>query len=255
MKFKFLKASVFKVIMVTIIKISFVILLCCCPMKSMTANPQPRSERQPDGKNILLKGCGDFKDHFETDLQDYLVMQNKDGAYVYANELPNGDVVPSNVQVGKKLSSLKGLRRRNCTKKKCGNIQSNCINRKCGHVQNSTLHDTIDIYRPECRGKKCGQGERRRRAIATTGTLKNLVVLLQFRDHTKNKKRKKNIPSVEDIGILMNGDEPDKNLCPSGSLKGIYRELSYGNLNIESTVTEWYQTKETEAYYADTQSG
>jgi hypothetical protein len=44
-------------------------------------------------------------------------------------------------------------------------------------------------------------------------------------------------------------------LCPVGSLKSIYKEVSYGELVIESTVTEWFVTEQTEAWYADGDSG
>jgi hypothetical protein len=91
-----------------------------------------------------------------------------------------------------------------------------------------------------------------RRTVATTGTLKNLVVLLYFNDHHEVKR---NVPSVEDIKVLMNSDEPDDDLCPTGSLKGVYRENSYGQLTIESTVTEWFVTEKSEKWYADGVSG
>jgi hypothetical protein len=88
-----------------------------------------------------------------------------------------------------------------------------------------------------------------------TGLLKNLVILLQFKDHSETKQRSEQIPTEEDVGVLMNGDVPDPTLNPVGSLKTIYQELSFGELTIESTVTEWFVTAESEAWYADGSSG
>lgn len=239
--------------------------LWCRFTNSMMANPRPRTEIQPDGSTATLVAHGDEIVHFETDLEQNLVVRDKDGTYVYANELSNGDAVPSKVQVGKHSTSKKskkggGLRKKSMKSKnkKGKHVSIDCKKKKCGHTTNSfasnSIQEMIETSVPECGEKKCGQGERR--AIATTtGTLKNLVVLLHFKDHAEDKKRRKNIPSVKDIDVLMNSDKPDPELCPTGSLKNIYRELSYGNLNIESTVTEWYQTKESEAYYADSRSG
>ena len=82
------------------------------------------------------------------------------------------------------------------------------------------------------------------------GTLKNLVILLQFKDHKKRK-----LPSREDIDILMNSEEIDEKLAPTGSLKMLYRQNSYGLLTIESVVTNWIVLDEKEEYYANGQSG
>ena len=64
--------------------ISFVLvllLLSCNFTNSMTAYSRPRKEKQPDGSAIILIGHGDEKSHFETDLEDHLVLQNEDGIY------------------------------------------------------------------------------------------------------------------------------------------------------------------------------
>ena len=82
------------------------------------------------------------------------------------------------------------------------------------------------------------------------GTLKNLVILLKFKDHKKRK-----LPSREDIDVLMNSEEIDEKLAPTGSLKMLYRQNSYGLLTIESLVTDWIVLDEKEEYYANNQAG
>ena len=52
----------------------------------------------------------------------------------------------------------------------------------------------------------------------------------------------------------MNNDGPDT-LAPTGSVKDFYYNNSYGLLTIESTVVDWVIVPETEAYYADGDSG
>ena len=92
--------------------------------------------------------------------------------------------------------------------------------------------------------------QQRRRATSTIGTLKNLVILIRFPDHSSRR-----LPSVDDVDVLMNNEEIDNVLAPTGSLKMKYWENSYGQLTIESTVNEWIQVSKSEAFYADGLSG
>eukprot|EP00980_Cylindrotheca_fusiformis_P031778 scaffold26944_cov127-Cylindrotheca_fusiformis.AAC.3 len=142
--------------------------------------------------------------------------------------------------------------------------RKNPNNRKLGHIRGTTdpskeLEDSTQHIEED---DAMTIQQRRRRTedddeitMKTTGVLKNLVILLRFKDHAKNKKRVEKTPTREDIDVLMNSEEPDRDLCPAGSLKSIYKELSYGKLVIESTITEWFVTDETEAWYADGASG
>ena len=53
----------------------------------------------------------------------------------------------------------------------------------------------------------------------------------------------------------MNSETIDEELAPTGSLKMLYRDHSYGKLTIESEVTDWILLDETEDYYANGQAG
>ena len=52
----------------------------------------------------------------------------------------------------------------------------------------------------------------------------------------------------------MNHEGPH-DLCPTGSVRDVFLENSYGALQIESTVTDWILLNETEAYYSNGVSG
>ena len=56
--------------------------------------------------------------------------------------------------------------------------------------------------------------------------------------------------SKEDYEVLFNSDAPDPELAPTGSVKSLYLENSYGDLTIESTVVDWIPLSKPEAYYA-----
>ena len=115
-------------------------------------------------------------------------------------------------------------------------IEENCRKKLCGEENRRLLLQEEEEEEPQ-----------RRMAVRTTGTLKNLVILIQFKDHAESKNRQKDIPTKEEIEFLMNSDE--------SSLRSIYDELSSGQLDVESYVTDWFVTSETEAWYADGDSG
>ncbi|KAL3914630.1 MAG: hypothetical protein SGILL_006027 [Bacillariaceae sp.] len=82
-----------------------------------------------------------------------------------------------------------------------------------------------------------------------SGTLRNLVVLIQWKDH-----KDRVLPSPEELDVLMNHEGPHA-LCPSGSVRDVYLENSQGALDLQSVITPWILVDNTEAYYANGDSG
>mmetsp|Transcript_19681 Transcript_19681/g.41280 ORF Transcript_19681/g.41280 Transcript_19681/m.41280 type:complete len:1475 (-) Transcript_19681:335-4759(-) len=111
---------------------------------------------------------------------------------------------------------------------------------------------------------------------ATTGTFKNLVLLLRFSDHANRV-----LPTQSDISRLYNsedhfiptnkylaeassgkdggrgkGEDDDiDDIVPSGSVRQVYLQNSYGTFTIETTVIDWITLKHTESYYASGNHG
>eukprot|EP00535_Pseudo-nitzschia_heimii_P006701 CAMPEP_0197180818 /NCGR_PEP_ID=MMETSP1423-20130617/5293_1 /TAXON_ID=476441 /ORGANISM="Pseudo-nitzschia heimii, Strain UNC1101" /LENGTH=686 /DNA_ID=CAMNT_0042630947 /DNA_START=138 /DNA_END=2198 /DNA_ORIENTATION=- len=120
-----------------------------------------------------------------------------------------------------------------------------CIGRYCGDISEPSgdgktrrhLRKGIPTADTESPVQKDGpEFHNRRSALPTTGTIKNLVVLLQFKDHEQQRRI---LPSYDDVESLMD------------TLADVYRENSFGKLTIESTVIpEWYTTSHEEAWYA-----
>lgn len=81
----------------------------------------------------------------------------------------------------------------------------------------------------------------RRRLVGSVGVLKNLVVLVRFADHTT-----RCLPPQEDFDTLFNSDVAVAGTAPSGSIKMLYDENSYGQLTVESVVTDWITVSVTE---------
>jgi hypothetical protein len=151
------------------------------------------------------------------------------------NKAKNGkDSESGNVDPAKKKPK-KGLRGKTDEQKNKGKKEGNIFNQVSRMLDDATGLPTVDDHH--------------RRAIQTTGTIKNLVIPLKWNDHNARP-----LPSTEDIDVLMNHAGPEER-CPTGSVKDVFLENSYGKLELESTVVDWVLVPNTEAYYADHVSG
>jgi hypothetical protein len=205
-------------------------------------------------------------------LADYTVVRDYDGIYKYAYTTPDGITVAGDTNVGKnhvgsksKKEKKTGLYKKSASKsqssKKYGDGNLVLDGSAAAMTRGGRIRGRGDIHNNDASlepfettlaslsspGHGSGQ---RRRTTSTVGTLKNLVILIRFLDHKKRK-----VPSAGDINILMNSEEVDDVLAPTGSLKMKYWENSYGQLTIESTVIDWIQVERPQAYYADGKSG
>ena len=88
----------------------------------------------------------------------------------------------------------------------------------------------------------------RKLKVPSTGTLKNLVVLMRFQNH-----KARVLPTAENFEVLFNHDgenKPHHDLAPTGSVRDVFRINSYGKLTVESKVYGWVDLPEPESYYA-----
>lgn len=88
------------------------------------------------------------------------------------------------------------------------------------------------------------------RSAAPVGQVKNLVILLRFSDHASRV-----LPSRAEFETLFNAAAPDPVIAPTGSVNAFYKENSYNQLDLQSHVVDWVTLPNTEAFYADGQSG
>ena len=75
-------------------------------------------------------------------------------------------------------------------------------------------------------------------------------ILLRFSNHATRP-----LPSVANYNTLMNAVGGDPVLAKTGSVRDYYLEASYGILTLDSTTTVWIDLPNTEAYYANGNSG
>ena len=222
---------------------------------------------------------------------DFVVLEDNDGAFVYAIEEEEEDeekdeigpkkrlkLLPSRGNLVGKLNStaLFGddgpdrvaiIQHKNRTNSKLGrrftrhhpqllsdyDIKSDCFKQFCGNIPERASTKFSGPSRnggrnlrkqgPKVDDEQFGDSQFhiQQSTLPTSGTVKNLVILLQFKDH---KAQGRSLPDYNDIEALMD------------SLTDVYLENSFGKLTIESTVVrEWYTTTHNEAWYAEGTSG
>jgi hypothetical protein len=110
-------------------------------------------------------------------------------------------------------------------------------------------------------GRQQQQQQRRRRTLGSpppdprpknnwTGRLYNLVVPILFEDHVN-----RTLPNQTHLDILFNHVGPHPEYCPTGSIRDVFYENSYGQLELVSTVLDWIVVPYTEQWTANNASG
>jgi hypothetical protein len=184
----------------------------------MSPNPNPYFVTNKYGVSqgpIYLKGG--VKYAWEEDEQGFTVLSdvNNTRSYYYATlNATTGDLVMTSYSIRKKVNgTLVGSSPSSLGISSHVQPSDNVKVQKCGdfckkNVQSNNNND-----------RNWGHSQKGRNLVSTTGTLKNLMVLFKFRDHTT-----RTVPSVSDINILVNhpGDGvnvPFHPLAPTGSVR------------------------------------
>ena len=211
---------------------------CASFVEAIESSPHPYREKQPDGTTTPpLSAKGGPKRHYVTDSKGYTVIEDENHWFVYAEDAADGSgrLSSSGMRVGRGNPEKKGIHQGIAP---AGSVQAEQCGRLC------------DYYDDD--GRRRLEGEQTAAAVSSpnTGTLKNLVVLMRFSDHVD-----RTLPSQADIDVLMNSVGGDPLLAPTGSVRDVYTQGSYGQLTVESTVYDWVTLPRTEHYYADNQNG
>ena len=207
--------------------------------------PKPYQVEYDDGTKspmMRLKIRGDEEEHhliYEETLDGYTVgpSAKHGGKYTYLDvDMHTGELVDTGLVFGQDNPNSKNVHKGAATK-------SDALK--------------IGIAHPDARGLNGGPTElfeeegrdNIRRTAITSGLLKNLVVPMRFSDHASRA-----LPTRADLDVLMNNEGPATQ-CPTGSVRDVFTESSFGQLDIQSTVVDWVTLDFTEAYCANGKSG
>ena len=202
------------------------LVLMCRSVFAIPANPAPFEARQPDGKTVRIHIRGDEWFHWYEDTDGYTVVCDN-GRYAYGQLDKDNRLIATPLTVGVDNPKAAGLKRK-------------------------TL-PPVEVRRSLRPSLLSGSSESSTApaAVPPSGTVKNLVVLCKFSDHTYGEHTR----DAGDYDILFNQIGGDATLAPTGSVKDLYLENSYGAMTLESTVVAWVTLPQTEAYYADGSDG
>lgn len=189
---------------------------------AVSANPNGFQEIQPDGTVVYLRVRGDEHFSWTEDMEGYTVVRDK-GWLEYARVNPQGRLVPTGLKLGINNPRANGLQK--------GELPS-AAQRAASAKGNS------------------GGSDSSVQQVLPAGTIRNLVVLIQFSNHVGRA-----LPSVTDINVLFNAPGGDPQLAPTGSVRDVYLQNSYGQMTLNSDIAAWVTVSRSEQYYANGASG
>jgi len=207
------------------------LILASSSVFAMPAAPFPHTEAQPDGSEITLHIRGDEHFNWMEDTNGYTVVRNN-GWFEYAVRGPSGRLNANGMIVGRDNPNAFGLAK---------------------HIKPSAAVRAESAKKVN--GVSTSQGSTSGpELVAPLGVIKSLVVMVRFSDHVG-----RTLPSVADVDVLFNAVGGDPTLAPSGSVRDVYFENSYGQMTLDSYVNPgvggWITVSNTEAYYANGNSG
>jgi M6 family metalloprotease-like protein len=206
--------------------------VCSSTALAIPASPHPYDALQPNGTTVTLRLRGNEHFHWEEEHSSGLTVVQDRGWYNFARrDKASGRLVSTGLRVG-----VDSPHRANLTP---GILPSEAVRAERRRASGAPGSETSGF------GSSTPAA-----APAATGTLKNLVVLVRWSDHGG-----RTTPSVADVDVLMNHAGPHATLAPTGSVRDVYLESSYDALTLDSTVSSWLTVNNTEAYYADGNSG
>jgi len=204
------------------------------------ANPQPQMYYQPDGAEtplVYLKGNQLY--NWLADEKGYTVIRDEQGWYNYGTKTEDGDIVSSGVKLGsknpKKVGIAPGLmhdeHKRPTNFLGDNSAESVREHRSLLHVPENALCGFTGSKDDPCR-------------------LRSLVFLVKFSDHSD-----RILPEKEDYDLLFNNNGADDGIAPTGSVRDVFFENSYGTFILESYVTPWLEVTRTEVQTVDDNYG
>mmetsp|Transcript_9698 Transcript_9698/g.19100 ORF Transcript_9698/g.19100 Transcript_9698/m.19100 type:complete len:1276 (-) Transcript_9698:108-3935(-) len=218
---------------------------------AIPANPLPFRETQPDGSPTpFLRWMGDDSYSYLTDERGYKVVVDVDGWFVYA-EMEDDVVGEQSANERRRLSKPSNHR--------LGQIDPSVHGYPLGIVDVPPPHErfhassALDLDRVAASPPPPPPSVRHRSLVKTHGTFHNLVLLLRFSNH-----KNRDVPPQSDYDTLYNTLEPTehkKSVAPTGSIRQVFLQNSYGAFTLESTVYKWITLSKSEEYYANGNHG
>lgn len=194
--------------------ILFILLSFCVSSvcQAIPAYPKPIKSKQPDGSEITILLRGDESNHWAETLDGYTLLRDSDNYWSFAMQNDKGHIVASSFH-------FDGSTKRPMNTVK-GLLPYNKNSKKSIHAKKTKTRLQVEGTFP------------------TKGKRKLLLLLVNFSNTTPTY-------SQQDFEDMMNGDAYNG----IGSFRDYYLQQSYGQLDIETTVSPWISLYNTKSYY------
>ena len=203
-----------------------------CLLSSILANATPAFPgyidfRQPDGSIVKIKMMGDEYLRWAETEDGYSLLFDKSGYLVYADHDSNGDLVATS------LRASEVSRRSNVIKNRLTKIGKKIMysEKQIAKALEVRIADAPAPRRANALGRVINP---------VVGIRKNLVILVDFPD----------LPftyTQQDFDVLMNSEHPSESMPSNASVRDYYREASFGQLDLQSTVVGVYRMPQPKA--------
>lgn len=182
----------------------------------------PLQQPQPDGSEITVMFRGDGAVHWYETPDGYTVMKNRDGFFEYAAYGSKGEVILSGIRV-----------HNNIEREKLEQDFLSMIPQRVFYSEQEIEHMRSSYLVTE-------DTDGLQKSFPSTGTNKLLMILMDFTDkaHTYTSDKYEGMMNVE-------------NYNNNGSFHDFYMAMSYGKLDMVTTVSGWYTAPQPHDYYCD----
>lgn len=206
-------AAVYRVCSVALAAGALLLLLFVpVPALGVVANPDAIEHRQPDGTVVTIYLKGDEYLHWNEDETGFAIVRSADRRWWYYAREDNGRLVPTLYAAGSVDPESVGL------------VKPDIAKLRMEPQRSPQAGGVPDVQK-----------------APLTGTMKNLVVLVDFTDLTISNTRQEFDDLFNQIGYTSDG--------ATGSVRDFYDEVTYNQLNVMSTVVEPVTVGHGYAYY------
>lgn len=197
------------------------------------ANPAPFEVTQPDGKKIMLSLKGDEFYKWHEDEKGYTVLKDKATRnWVYAEKGAGGALKAGIYKVGAADPEALRFPRRLVDVQKASAARTRQTARNASPAYLVSGARTVTGIKPSSAPS---------RTPILTGTMKNLVILARFSDQAADYTQAEFSNLFNQTGYISDG--------ALGSVKDYFLQVSYNQLTVQSTVSNWVTLPQTAAYY------
>lgn len=190
-------------------------------VNAVPAYPYPIKYTQPNGEVITMQLRGDEFVHWSETTDDYTILQNDEGYYVYATLDSNNDLILTDIIVNE--TSKRNFKEEQFLKNTPQFLR----------FSEKQISEALKTFGPKDFNSKNAKN------FPTTGTNDMIMILANFSNTNTTY-------TQDDFDNYMNEEGYNSGI---GSFRDFYLEVSYGQLTVNTTVTVWVTLPNTHDYY------